>query len=415
MSTQLSQRLRDLHSRRKKKRGPTAKASKKSLTIAATPPTPKLTHDARVLEKLGLSKTEELLFESEVTQRGGLIKQHGVLYITKRHIGFESRVFGMTNKEVFRIKKLTDSVFENKKFTIKLHTAKKKYGFVFDEEKEYTECTTLLTSLKDSTADEEEDHTSTNGSMNSNNSRKSYFNLNSPETDGINTEPKLTRADWNLILGGAKVKSFARDTPIIKEGATQTNLYQIARGSCRIEKKREGVLGEMAQGQLFGEMSFIKGGGHASASVISNSRKTVLYIIESDYMTTLFLTKPDMKGRFYHYLASVLAERLNVRESDKMGITRSSSQSSSGSKDTKARKRRPVKKSQSKESMESSSGNRSRQSSNASSNAKKPKNGHGDVVRSASSSSKGSKQPVDTAPRRFSNLTKLIEKFDQPA
>jgi len=43
--------------------------------------------------------------------------------------------------------------------------------------------------------------------------------------------------DWEEILKGAKSMSYKKDEVLIQEKLEYNNLYQISRGSCRIEKQ----------------------------------------------------------------------------------------------------------------------------------------------------------------------------------
>lgn len=55
-------------------------------------------------------------------------------------------------------------------------------------------------------------------------------------------ELALTRADWQLLLGGfmgVKSLSFTKGEVVMKEGSHYHRIYQIARGSCRIEQTRK--------------------------------------------------------------------------------------------------------------------------------------------------------------------------------
>lgn len=143
------------------------------------------------------------------------------------------------------------------------------------------------------------------------------ISLQNPASAKASLEPKATEEDWRLVLQGAKGLNFEKDAVILKEGTDIGAIYQIVQGNCRIEKETpEGkkVLGSMEQGQLFGEMSFLQGGG-ATVSVVADEEVTV-YVIEGGYINALFGRYPDLAGRFYHFLSSVLANRLNKRESD---------------------------------------------------------------------------------------------------
>ena len=71
----------------------------------------------------------------------------------------------------------------------------------------------------------------------------------------------------------------------------------------------DGVLARMPNGSTFGEMSFLLGGG-ASASVIADSDDGVtVFIVEADYFKRLFNERPELAGRWFKYLATVLEGR----------------------------------------------------------------------------------------------------------
>jgi len=156
-------------------------------------------------------------------------------------------------------------------------------------------------------------------------------------------EPILNKRDWELILQGAKVVSYKKGDFIIKQGEDQhQRIFHIINGTCRIEKKcpkkkplpvnketnttskswpnieqneeyETIVLGTMRDTETFGEISFLEG-APASASVIADSDNVTCYIIEGTFINILFVAYPSLAGRFYHYLASVLARRLRKQE-----------------------------------------------------------------------------------------------------
>lgn len=58
-------------------------------------------------------------------------------------------------------------------------------------------------------------------------------------------------------------------------------IFQIGKGSCRVEKLMEGkskVLGRMESGEVFGEISFLEG-GKTSATIVADE-ETEIYAIE---------------------------------------------------------------------------------------------------------------------------------------
>jgi hypothetical protein len=126
----------------------------------------------------------------------------------------------------------------------------------------------------------------------------------------------LTQDDWENILKGANLVTLAKDEVIINEGDKLQRIYQVAKASCRIEKgiERKTVLGRMGKEDgVFGEISFLEGGA-ATASVVADENEATVYIIEGYYLDILFQRNPRLSGRFYHYLAQLLAKRVAQRE-----------------------------------------------------------------------------------------------------
>jgi CRP-like cAMP-binding protein len=88
------------------------------------------------------------------------------------------------------------------------------------------------------------------------------------------------------------------------------------RGEAIPELKHDLEVSIMCENETFGEVSFLfsqKTAAKASASVVADSQVD-LYIIEGSWINILFVKYPGMAGRFYHYLASVLAHRLKKQE-----------------------------------------------------------------------------------------------------
>jgi CRP-like cAMP-binding protein len=127
----------------------------------------------------------------------------------------------------------------------------------------------------------------------------------------------LSEEDRAKILKGAKCLTYQKDEYVISEGDMFQRIYQLARGSCRIEKlvgNETKVLGRMTNDDgLFGEISFLEG-CPASASVIADEPDTAVYVIEGYFLNILFEENPGLSGRFYHYLAHMLSKRLKQRE-----------------------------------------------------------------------------------------------------
>jgi len=123
-----------------------------------------------------------------------------------------------------------------------------------------------------------------------------------------------SKEDWTLILKGSRIIEFKKGDIVIEEGTHIQQLFQIVRGTCSIVKKGiSRILGRISSDDgIFGEISFIEG-DRASASVIA-AEDTSIQVIEAYFLCVLFAHYPDIAGRFYHYLSSVLSKRVIERE-----------------------------------------------------------------------------------------------------
>eukprot|EP01124_Arcella_intermedia_P024238 TRINITY_DN4034_c0_g1_i4.p1 TRINITY_DN4034_c0_g1~~TRINITY_DN4034_c0_g1_i4.p1 ORF type:complete len:1514 (-),score=449.67 TRINITY_DN4034_c0_g1_i4:136-4677(-) len=134
--------------------------------------------------------------------------------------------------------------------------------------------------------------------------------------------PIMTQRDWNVIIQGTTPKMYKAGEVIITEDTFLQNIYQITVGICRIEKTvydkvnskpKVQKLGTIGPPQTMGEVSLLQG-TKASATVIADTDVEVI-ILDRHFINIMFIRYPDMAGRFYHYLASVLARRLSYHES----------------------------------------------------------------------------------------------------
>jgi len=129
------------------------------------------------------------------------------------------------------------------------------------------------------------------------------------EMSGFNYDDSVTEEHWEMILLGGREVKFKKDEIILNQGNESQCIYQIVEGTCRVEKEGfNKVLARMPSGSTFGEMSFLLGGG-ASACVIADTDDVSVFIIEAQYFKRLFNERPDLAGRWFKYLATVLEGR----------------------------------------------------------------------------------------------------------
>lgn len=138
------------------------------------------------------------------------------------------------------------------------------------------------------------------------------------DLSSIHQDLSLSQSDWSLILQGSEFSTYTKDEVILSEVDESHSIYQIGRGSCRIEKLENGkpvVLGIMQQSEMFGEISFLTGAG-ATVTILANENNVDIFKIDRDYIFKIFEKNPSIAGKFYKFLSWVLARRVRQRETE---------------------------------------------------------------------------------------------------
>eukprot|EP01103_Thecamoeba_quadrilineata_P019456 TRINITY_DN7892_c0_g1_i1.p1 TRINITY_DN7892_c0_g1~~TRINITY_DN7892_c0_g1_i1.p1 ORF type:complete len:1077 (+),score=244.67 TRINITY_DN7892_c0_g1_i1:35-3265(+) len=257
---------------------------------------------------------------------------NGTLYVMQQNICFCARTFGREVKETISISNILDVSMDEKTNTSLFITVNPKKSsndrrvIHFRLKKQSCQDAFLIIKglwekLRPAGLAQSVTHNFATGSKTKAN-RKNHENetlvhsssMVSASSQNLLTPPPsltLTDTDWKHILEGAKSKIHKRDEVIIQEGQQYQRLYQINRGSCRIEKATQ-VLGRMETQEMFGEISFLEGGSGAGAAVtvIADEDEVELAIIEGYFINILFHTMHGFAGRFYHHLCKLLSQRI---------------------------------------------------------------------------------------------------------
>jgi len=252
----------------------------------------------------------------------GVLKTAGKLHIFQQHVCFEANVYGRTHADSFDFKEID---IEVDKKTIKIRSKDKKMHFI--DIKDFDNFSGVLVPLwqgitaqstqskKDS--EKEKKATKKADKLKPNKEMKRTASVTSKSGQANEGAVTMTPDDWNRLLEGARIVGYASGDYVVKEGMEHLRIYQVAQGRCAIKKNTADgspiTLGYMEQNALFGEMTFLEK-GKATASVIAEG-DVQIYIIEGYFINILFVDHPELAGRFYSYLATVLAQRLSDRES----------------------------------------------------------------------------------------------------
>lgn len=228
----------------------------------------------------------------------------GILFITNLSLCFKGQVFGSKQKWHVRFSDISDIKPSPKRDKIIISSSTK--GQIIIKKLSDIEPTELLLhnlydQNKNQSKPEDLDETS-----------------ESEQEEAL----KISDEDWSLILAGTKTESFNKNTHIIEQDKVRKpRLFQIKEGNCRIEKQLENgntlILGNMSNNEndsIFGEISFFDTGRKSTASVLTDSDNTVIRKIEGYYLNILFEYFPHLPGRFFHYIAKILSNRLKLRQ-----------------------------------------------------------------------------------------------------
>jgi CRP-like cAMP-binding protein len=298
--------------------------------------------DNSYCDKFDLPPGEVIIKEMSAGLRG-VIKKYGHLFLSQKFLCFEAHVFGMASKETIPLERISKVEIIKKKYIL-IQSKKSKFEFTVDNLEELhallssmcinkpdsvdsiiaTPTSRLLHVVEKSSDDAQtassEDSRSDRAHPSGPKRRSTNMSLSVAEDTDTGS---LTSADWKLLQQGFQCITYAKDKPITEQGATHLRLFQIARGQCRIEIKPNDssaptqVVGYLNTGALFGEISFLDGSA-ATASVIANDEAVEVYVIEGHFINILFVKYPELAGRFFAYIAGVIAGRLNEREATKV-------------------------------------------------------------------------------------------------
>eukprot|EP00004_Rigifila_ramosa_P010800 TRINITY_DN2286_c0_g1_i1.p1 TRINITY_DN2286_c0_g1~~TRINITY_DN2286_c0_g1_i1.p1 ORF type:complete len:916 (+),score=253.09 TRINITY_DN2286_c0_g1_i1:260-2749(+) len=267
--------------------------TKKVGAPAAGGPTASVSVDAASVDRqkfdslFGFGKDEPLIAVWETCMERKM-KHFGRLYLSKNYLSFTSKVLGMKTREVFLLKEITTVTAAAGRLEIVLGE-KDRLAFIgFEKLDEVAELLHTAKAKADS------------GGV-----------VPGPVVEKT-SRGGLSKQDFDLLLTGAKLVSYERDMAIMAEGSVSSSLYQLARGSVRVEKGQGDdrvVLRRMGPGVMFGELSFLQGGA-VTASICADDDGADVYVIEQSFVESLLDLDPELPGRFYKFLAINLANRL---------------------------------------------------------------------------------------------------------
>merc|ERR1712137_576660 len=127
----------------------------------------------------------------------------------------------------------------------------------------------------------------------------------------------LTKDDWALLTKNQSQTACAEGEIVVKSGSFALGLYQVVKGSCRIEYQvgERRLSFSIKTGEIFGEVPFILGTVTGS-TLVAASAQTVVRIISHRHLNRTLSKKPSISSKLYLFLARTLRSRfLRVQNS----------------------------------------------------------------------------------------------------
>ncbi|GAM27027.1 hypothetical protein SAMD00019534_102020, partial [Acytostelium subglobosum LB1] len=296
----------------------------------------RLGDDSKFRSTFGLGP-EEVIIKSYSSKHSNTT---GTLYITKHHLCYEGRVFGINKTKLLPFGKISKILPEKGQVSLTMSDKIKKFSFKSQEE--LSEAYGIMTKIW-------KNHFGT-GAVRSP-PPKTQPHQQHHATPGVTppTPPRVAKAgqqagelfagvpdlpskeEWEQILKGAKTLKFKKGEILVVEGTEFNKIFQIVKGECTIIKglsltdinanmnppmissiglnKNLTSLAKLSAGHIFGEMSYLLPNGSA-ISVVASSEELEVHTIEGYFLNIFLKSKPLLAPKFYKYLACVLESRV---------------------------------------------------------------------------------------------------------
>ncbi len=121
----------------------------------------------------------------------------------------------------------------------------------------------------------------------------------------------LLSSDLDYLEEVGTTVIYADQDTILEQGSTCQAIFVVQDGTVKVQREREDrvyTITELGPGEVFGEMSFVRGGG-ATASVAATGKARVV-VVEASQVNGLLSSIPGFATRFYHSIATTLANRV---------------------------------------------------------------------------------------------------------
>lgn len=287
--------------------------------------------DSKFHKLFDITDSKQVLLHQYYASMQKTISVHGCIYVSIGYVGFHAKVLGVSVREVQSFQSIDAIIQEGKTIEIQVAESttkkqssedantvpKKTIAISFTSEAAAKQVANEITgywrACKKEALSRPRQKSGSANILHSVISPRERISSNAFPVVGAagGEEPKdtLTESDLKLFLQVAQQKKFKKDDVVLAQGQAHNNLFQIAKGSVRVELNNKPIGRVMRENEFFGEMAYLEG-GVASASCVCDSEGTEVYIIDGEVVNRLLAAQPGLAGRLYKVLASILADRI---------------------------------------------------------------------------------------------------------
>ena len=227
------------------------------------------------------------------------------LVVFRDRVEYEIKQFGMSRHVSLPIAALRDARMSGVLSLELTDSDGTTYAFAFESAEPLREALNTIDALRSAVA-------TRNTRVPQATAASSSSTLHYKELEPRDTSLLLNELDWSRLFANAETVDFKAGATILGEGEQYRRIWQITDGEIDVFIGKQCVA-TMPSGDMFGELTFLMGGG-ASASLVASRGGCSVTFVERSALQVTFDATPLLAGKFYKFLALVLLKRLRERE-----------------------------------------------------------------------------------------------------
>lgn len=129
----------------------------------------------------------------------------------------------------------------------------------------------------------------------------------------------LSDAEIAQMAGSLREASFVKDDVMTKQGAVAHWLYVLVEGEADVwyeNHEQRSHLATLKEGDVFGEMGLLTGGGAARSATVTARSDALCYRLDKELFETILHQRPALASEFAHILSQRSLELATLKIED---------------------------------------------------------------------------------------------------